>query len=80
MSELELIRNDRADPKYQVPPQYVIRLKHPTVDGEGQPFLTKRCESLPELDAEIDAIKAKLDWIKTEAHRRWGQTADSVKA
>ncbi len=73
MPNLELFRKEDADPRYTVAPQYVILLRGHTDDGHGNLLLTKRCESLAELDSEIVAIKAKLDEISADAHHRWPQ-------
>ena len=73
MARFDLIRNEHPDAKLpNAPSQYVILLRECVLDADKTPLLTQRCANLQELDTEIDAIKAKLDEIKKEAHFRWG--------
>jgi len=70
--DFELMFNAAPDVRFLTHSQHFIRLNARELDGEGRPYLTKRCETLQELDTEIDAIRGKLDRLQKHAHLRWG--------
>jgi hypothetical protein len=70
-ASIELEFNEQPDQKFSSHPIATILLKHSDRDPDGNPLLTRRCDTVDSLFAEIDRLEKRLLQIRQEAETKF---------